>query len=84
LLEQTYINLLRRFGLVLVVAAVLGAGSAYFLSGFIAPTYESTTTLLVTQPGANPAEPTDYTASARVAFVLQQLVETQQVLDRAE
>ena len=47
--EQTYFNLLRRFGLVLLIAAVLGAGSGYFLSRFITPTYESSTTLLITQ-----------------------------------
>ena len=81
--EQTYFNLLRRFGLVLLIAAVLGAGSGYFLSRFITPTYESSTTLLITQQdGAQGTA--DLGSSAQVAAVLAQLVKTQPVLDRAE
>ncbi|MGE3962237.1 MAG: hypothetical protein AB7F65_11215 [Dehalococcoidia bacterium] len=82
--EQTYLNLIRRFGLVLLVAAVLGAGSGYFLSRFITPTYESSTTLLITQQVAPDAGPTDLGSSSEVTAVLAQLVKTRPVLERAE
>lgn len=85
MLEQTYMNLLRRFGLLLLIAAVLGAASAYFLTRYITPTYESTSTLLVTQPDANPAaNSADLAASVRVTAVMQQLLTTRPVLERAE
>lgn len=92
--EQTYLNLLRRFGVLLLIAAVLGAASAFYLTRYITPTYESSTTLLVTQqvpvggaplPGVAPQlQPADLGESAAVAAVLQQLVKTQPVLERAE
>ena len=82
--EQTYFNLLRRFGILLLIAAVLGASSAYYLTRFITPTYESTTTLLVTQQSPVPGVPVELAESARVAAVLSEFVTTQPVLERAE
>lgn len=84
MLEQTYPNLLRRFGLLLAAAAILGAASAYYLSRYITPTYESTTSMLVLQPGTAPGNPSDLQASVRVNLMLQQLATTQPVLERAE
>lgn len=82
--EQTYFNLLRRFGILLLIAAVLGAASAYYLTRFITPTYESTTTLLVTQQNPLTGTPVELAESARVAGVLSQFVTTQPVLERTE
>lgn len=82
--EQTYFNLLRRFGILLLIAAVLGAASAYYLTRFITPTYEATTTLLVTQQSPVPGVPMELEESARVTGVLAQFVTTQPVLERAE
>ncbi len=82
--EIPYLALVRRWGILVVAATILGAATAMYVSDRMTPTYETTATLLVSQQ----TQPTgiqraDIDASTLLSRVYAQLIPTQSVLDEA-
>jgi uncharacterized protein involved in exopolysaccharide biosynthesis len=79
-----YVHILKRWGWLLVVGALIGALTAYFLSGLATPMYRSSALLLVSQPQQAPATArADLEASALLASTFSQLITTRPITERA-
>ncbi len=78
-----YLRNLQRWWWLLLLGAVGGAVAAYFLSGLITPSYESTAKVLV-QGGETPATPLlpEEQASQDLARTYRDLIKTRPILER--
>ena len=80
---KVYLRILQRWWWLLLIGAVGGAVAAYFLTGLITPTYESTTKVLV-QGGQTPGTPflPEAQASQDLARNYRDLIKTRPILER--
>lgn len=81
IIPATYLAIARRWWLVLLLAPLLGAGSAYWFFSRQQPVYSSSTTLFVSH--ASPAS-ADVTAAKLLTKTYSQLVTSQQVLEQVQ
>jgi len=80
--DMPYLDLARRWLLVVLIATGLGGATALFVSGRITPTYETTATLLVNQQAQEGIlQRADIETGAMLAAVYTQLIPTQPILD---
>ncbi len=82
---SAYLQLIRRWGIVLAIGVVLGALAAFLLTERMTPTYESTSTILVEQLPieGQPVGRNEVETGAVLASVYTELVTTQPILERA-
>ena len=79
---RRYIGLLRHWTWLLLLAAVLAGGIAYFLTKRMTPIYQASTTMLINEaPSTRSADYTSIMTSERLAQTYAQLITTQPVLE---
>lgn len=79
---RRYLGLLRHWAWLLILAAVLAGGAAYFLTKQMTPVYQASTTMLINEaPSTRSADYASIITSERLAQTYAQLITTQPVLN---